>query len=81
MSQRDILIFPRFLLPLKRFCAAIGVTTNPRIQKEGRGVQNCALQLQSLSVCASRKSTRRTSRLQKDNAHLHVDFQLHQAKN
>ena len=32
-----ILIFLRFLLSLKRFCAATGVTTNPRIQKKERG--------------------------------------------
>ena len=77
----DILIFLRFLLSLKRFCAATGVTANPRIQKEEQGVQNGALQLQRLSVCASTKSTRRTDRLQKDNTHLQVFFQLHQAKN
>ena len=32
-----ILIFLRFLLALKRFCAATGVTTNARIQKKDRG--------------------------------------------
>ena len=69
------------ILSLKRFCAATGVTTNPRIQKKEGGVQNCALQLQTLSICASTKSTRRTSRLQKDDVHLQGFFQLHQAKN
>ena len=59
-----ILIFVRFVVSFKRFCAATGVTTNPRIQeKERGGVKYCALQLRRLSVCASTKSTRRTRRL------------------
>ena len=61
---------------IKKIPCCNWVTTNPRIQKKRVGGSKCALQLQSFSVCASTKSTRRTSRLQKDDAHCRVRLRI-----